>query len=128
MLALLVAWGLVAYVVQLLEGLGTAGYSDRAFWGIYEANLVAFIAVSYGGALVSAILRLTQAKWRAPITRLAEAMALFALGVGMAFAVINLGRPDRLWRRVASPQISSPIFWDLVVITTYLVTTTITCR
>jgi molybdopterin-containing oxidoreductase family membrane subunit len=97
-LTLLIGWGLVGYVIQLGSGLGSAGYSDTSFWGIYEANLVAFIGLSYGGALVSAILRLTHAKWRAPITRLAEAMAVFSLVVGMLFAVIHLGRPERIWR------------------------------
>src|SRR6476469_1102430 len=124
-LGLLVAWALVAYVVQLIEGLRVAGYSDKAFWGIYEANLVAFIGVSYGGAMVSAILRLTQATWRAPITRLAEAMAVFSLLVGMLFAVVNLGRPDRIWLMVISPQIGSPIIWDFVAIMTYLAATLI---
>jgi molybdopterin-containing oxidoreductase family membrane subunit len=124
-LALLVVWGGVAFGVQFVGGLTVAGYSDRGFWGIYEANLVAFIAVSYGGALVSAILRLTNAGWRAPITRLAEAMAVFSLLVGMTFAIIHLGRPDRVWRMVVTPQFDSPIFWDLVVITTYLVATII---
>jgi molybdopterin-containing oxidoreductase family membrane subunit len=123
LLGLLVLWGLVAYVVQLARGLGAAGYSDTGFWGIYEANLVAFIAVSYGGALVSAILRLTRAGWRAPITRLAEALAVFSLLVGMLFALIHLGRPEQVWRMVLMPQISSPIVWDFVVIATYLVAT-----
>jgi len=124
-LALMVGWGLVAYAVQFVSGLGVAGYSDKSFWGIYEANLVAFIAVSYGGALVSAILRLTRAGWRAPITRLAEAMAVFSLLVGMLFAVIHLGRPDRVWIMIVNPQIGSPIVWDFVVIMTYLVATLI---
>ena len=122
-LALLVVGGIVAYVFQLSEGLGAAGYSDQSFWGIYEANLVAFIALSYGGALVSAILRLTQARWRAPITRLAEAMAVFSLLVGMAFAVVHLGRPEQVWLLVVNPQVSSPIVWDFVVIMTYLAAT-----
>jgi Ni/Fe-hydrogenase subunit HybB-like protein len=122
-LSLLVVWGVVAYVVQLINGLGAAGYSDTGFWGIYEANLVAFIAVSYGGALVSAILRLTQAHWRAPITRLAEAMAVFSLLVGMSFALVHLGRPDHVWRLILTPQIGSPIVWDFVVIVTYLAAT-----
>ena len=124
-LGAVVAVGAVAYVDQFMTGLGAAGYSDRAFWGIYEADLVAFIAVSYGGALVSAILRLTQAQWRAPITRLAEGTALFSLLVGMGFALIHLGRPDRVWRMIVAPQLASPIVWDFVVITTYLVATTI---
>ena len=124
-LAVLVLWGVVAYVVQLIEGLGAAGYDDKSFWGIYEANLVSFIAVSYGGALVSAILRLTQARWRAPITRLAEGMAVFSLLVGMTFALVHLGRPERIWRLVVDPNPSSPIFWDFVVVMTYLVATLI---
>jgi Ni/Fe-hydrogenase subunit HybB-like protein len=119
-LTLLVVWGAAAYAVQLMNGLGAAGYSDTGFWGIYEANLVAFIAVSYGGALVSAILRLTQARWRAPITRLAEAMAVFSLLVGMSFALIHLGRPDHVWRLIVTPQVGSPIVWDFIVIVTYL--------
>lgn len=125
LLALVVAWSIVAYIFQIVYGLGTAGYDDHAFWGIYEANLVAFIGVSYGGAVVSAILRLTQARWRAPITRLAETMALFSLLVGALFAIIHLGRPERFWRIILTPKIDSPLVWDFVAITTYLMITAI---
>lgn len=124
-LTLMAVWGLVAFGVQLVSGLGAAGYSDQGFWGIYEANLVAFIAVSYGGALVSAILRLTDAGWRAPITRMAEATAVFSLLVGMSFALVHLGRPDQVWRLLVSPNLSSPIVWDFIVVMTYLLATVI---
>ncbi len=124
-LTVLVVAAFVAWITQLSDGLSVAGYSDQSFWGIYEANLVAFIGVSYGGALVSAILRLTHAKWRAPITRLAEAMALFSLLAGMAFAVIHLARPERLWMLVTRPNISSPLVWDFAAVVTYLMTTSI---
>ena len=30
-----------------------AGYTDSSFWAIYIADVVAFIGVSYGGAVVS---------------------------------------------------------------------------
>ena len=124
-LGALVAVAAVAYGYQLLTGLWVAGYSDSAFYGIYEANLVAFIGVSYGGALVSAVLRLTNARWRAPITRMAEAMALVSLLVGASFAIIHLGRPERIWQLIVSPQAASPIVWDVIAITTYLVATLI---
>lgn len=124
-LAALVAVAAVAYGYQLLAGLWVAGYSDTAFYGIYEANLVAFIGVSYGGALVSAVLRLTGARWRAPITRMAEAMALVSLLVGASFAIIHLGRPERIWQLIVSPQAGSPIVWDVIAISTYLAATLI---
>ena len=71
-LGAVVAAGIVAWVVQLRGGMGVAGYNDHAFWAIYIADVITFIGVSYGGAVVSAILRLTGATWRAPLTRLAE--------------------------------------------------------
>lgn len=112
--------GLVAFGYQFAYGLGTVGYSDRAFYGIYEANLVAFIGVSYGGALVSAVLRLTNARWRGPITRIAEGMALVSLLVGAAFVFAHMGRPERAWQLLTSPNLSSPVVWDFFAITTYL--------
>jgi Ni/Fe-hydrogenase subunit HybB-like protein len=124
-LGALVAAAVAAYAYQVLAGLWVAGYNDTAFYGIYEANLVAFIGVSYGGALVSAVLRLTNARWRAPITRMAEAMALVSLVVGGSFAIIHLGRPERIWQLIARPQAASPIVWDVIAISTYLAATVI---
>lgn len=123
-LGLLVLAAVGAYAYQLLAGMWVAGYSDRAFYGIYEANLVAFIGVSYGGALVSAVLRLSRVSWRAPVTRIAEAMALVSLVVGGAFAIVHVGRPERLWQILVAPQMASPIVWDFAAISTYLVATT----
>src|SRR5665811_2155252 len=45
-LALVVAAGIAAWVVQLRDGMGVAGYSDQAFWAIYIADVITFIGVS----------------------------------------------------------------------------------
>ena len=124
-LGAIVAAAFVAWGYQVRAGLWVAGYNDTAFYGIYEANLVAFIGVSYGGALVSAVLRLTNAHWRAPITRMAEGMALVSLLIGASFAIVHLGRPERVWQLIVRPQAGSPIVWDVIAITTYLVATLI---
>lgn len=120
-----VAIGAAAYAVQLGAGLGVTGLSDQVFWGLYEATLVSFIGFSYGGALVSAILRLVDASWRGPVTRIAEATALATLLVGALFPIIHLGRPERVWEILVQPQFNSPIVWDLVAIATYMVATII---
>ncbi len=122
-LSLLVALGVAAFAYQLKEGLGVTGLNDQVFWGIYTANFVTFIGISYGGAVISAVLRLSGASWRAPITRLAEAMAVVSLAVGGLFVIIHLGQPLRVWNMVVHAQISSPLFWDMVAISTYLVGT-----
>lgn len=124
-IGLITIWGLVAWGYQIANGLQVTGYSNRVFWGTYETNLVTFIGFSYGGALVSAILRLTGAEWRSPITRLAEATALVALLIGAIFPIIHLGRPERLVEMFYRPNFSSPLMWDLVAVMTYLFATII---
>lgn len=124
-LAALVLLAVVAWIVQLRDGMGVAGYTDRSFWAIYIADVVAFIGVSYGGAVVSAILMLAGASWRAPLVRIAEGVALVTVIVGAAYIIPHLGRPDRLIGMITHANTSSPVFWDMVAILTYLVATVV---
>jgi molybdopterin-containing oxidoreductase family membrane subunit len=118
-LGALVAVGIFAWVVQLRGGMGVAGYNDHAFWAIYIADAITFIGVSYGGAVVSAILRLTGATWRAPLTRLAEGTAIVTVLIGTALIVPHIANPILMWEMFVRPNVTSPVFWDLVAVTTY---------
>lgn len=122
-LGLIVALGVAAYVYQLINGIGVTGLNDQVFWGIYTVDLVTFIGFSYGGAMVSAILRLTHASWRGPISRIAEGTAVVTLVIGALFPVIHLGHPERVWQIFTRFQINSPITWDMVAIVSYLLAT-----
>lgn len=115
-----VAFGIYAYVYQLQRGLWVTGLNQKVSWGFYIINCVFFIGISYGGAMTSAILRLTNARWRAPLTRIAEATAVAALLVGAVFPLVDLGRPDRFLNVLLYAQVGSPIVWDVVAIGTYL--------
>ena len=120
-LVLVVAWGVYAYIVQLGEGLIATGMRDRISWGLYISLSVFLIAISYGGTLTSAVLRVTQAGWRTPITRMAEFITVAALATGALFIIIDLGRPDRIHHLVLFSRWQSPIMWDVLAISTYLV-------
>ena len=119
-LGAVVLTGIAGWVVQLKGGMGVAGYNDHAFWAVYIADVVTFIGVSYGGAVVSAILRLTGATWRAPLTRLAEGTAVVTVLIGAALIIPHLGNPVRLWELVTRPNLSAPVFWDMVAVLTYI--------
>ncbi len=125
LLALVVLAGVYAWIYQLQHGMASAGYNDTAFWAVYLADVVAFIGVSYGGAVISAILRLTGQSWRAPLTRLAEGMALVTVLIGAAFIFPHLGRPERFLNIIAYPNTSSPLVWDFLAISTYTLATII---
>jgi molybdopterin-containing oxidoreductase family membrane subunit len=118
-LSALVAWGVFAYVYQLIEGLGVTGLSRPVYWGIYLTNFVFFIGISHAGTLISAILRVTQANWRRSITRIAEAVTVFALCVGGLQILIDMGRPDRILNMVFFGRYQSVFLWDLTCIGIY---------
>jgi len=124
-LGLVVLAGLGAWIYQFKRGLGAAGYNDQAFWAVYIVDVVTFIGVSYGGAVISAILRLTGQSWRAPLTRLAEGTALVTVLIGALFIFPHLGRPERFWEIPIYVNTSSPLFWDFMAISTYVLATVI---
>ena len=89
-------------------------------WGVYIINFVFFIGISHAGTLVSAILRVTGAEWRRPITRMAEGITVFALVIGGPMIIIDMGRPDRILNVSCTAGSSRPILWDVLSVTTYL--------
>ncbi len=121
------ALGFVAWGYQIWNGIGTAGIRRPVFWGFYITNFVFWIGISHAGTLISAILRLTNAGWRRPVTRCAEAITVFALMIGAMFPLIHLGRPWlAFWlfpipnERGLWPNFRSPLLWDFFAINTYL--------
>jgi molybdopterin-containing oxidoreductase family membrane subunit len=125
LLSLVVLAGAAAMFQQLMFGLGVTGLNNDVSWGFYITDMVFFIGLSYGGAVTSAILRLTNAPWRAPMVRLAEATALVTLLIGSLFPIIDLGRPDRMLNLVLHGQVGSPVLWDVVAVNTYMIATVI---
>ena len=120
LLLAVIGWAAYAYFIQLRDGLAVTGLRDYVFWGIYMTNFVFFIGISHAGTLISAILRVTGAEWRRPITRMAEAITVFALMIGGPMIIIDMGRPDRILNLFQYGRLQSPILWDLISITTYI--------
>jgi molybdopterin-containing oxidoreductase family membrane subunit len=116
-----VGWGLYAYIVQLRFGLLATGLRDQVMWGVYILNFVFFLGIAMAGTVISAILRLTHAGWRTPITRMAEIITVAALMIGGLMPVIDMGRPERVWEIFVYGRFQSAIVWDILVITTYLI-------
>ena len=91
-LSCVILWGLYGYIVQLRWGLIVTGMRDQTSWGLYITDFVFFIGISHAGTLISAVLRVTDAGWRRPITRLAEGITVFALCIGGPMVIIDMGR------------------------------------
>jgi molybdopterin-containing oxidoreductase family membrane subunit len=119
-LSVFILWGAVAYAVQFSEGLGVTGLQQPVSWGFYVTNFVFFIGISHAGTLISAILRLSRAEWRRPITRMAEVITAMVLFIGAGQILVDLGRPDRILNVIRHGRYQSPLLWDATSISAYL--------
>jgi len=120
-----VLFGALSYGKQLRDGLGVTGLNQPVSWGFYVTNFVFFIGISHAGTLISAILRLTKAEWRRPITRMAEVITVMVLFIGAGNILVDLGRPDRLLNVIRYGRYQSPLLWDATSISAYFTASTL---
>ncbi|MEE8484025.1 MAG: NrfD/PsrC family molybdoenzyme membrane anchor subunit [Nitrospinota bacterium] len=126
-LSMVVAWGAANWGYQIIMGMGVTDLRPPVFWGMYISTFVFWVGVSHSGTIVSSLLRLTEANWRRPILRGAEAMTAFSLIVASLFPLIHVGRIWRVYymfpfpnQRELWPNLRSPLAWDMIAIGVYL--------
>ncbi len=119
--------GVAAFCYQLYTGIGVWGINSPVFWAFDITNFVFWIGISHAGTLISAILRLTNATWRRPVTRCAEAITVFSVLIGAIIPLCHIGRPWLAYwmipypnQRHIWPNFRSPLAWDFFAISTYL--------
>jgi len=120
-LLLIIFIGGYAYYRQLKLGLIVTAMRDYTSWGIYISNFVFFVAISLVGSLISSILKLNKNNWSRPLTRVSEIIAVSAIICAAVIIIVDMGRPDRFFYVVKYLRIQSPIIWDVIIISTYLV-------
>lgn len=120
-LVILVLWGTYALILQIREGQVITGMRDNAVWGIYTANFIFFMGLTYAGALVSCTFQLLRIKWGKPLLRIAELLTVAALIVGAPYILFCLGRLDRIHFLFTQGRIQSPITWDVIAIMTDMI-------
>jgi len=114
-----------AYYLQWDKGLIVTGLRDYVSWGMYIANFIFFVATSLVGMLISSVLGMMGYKWVKPIARIAEIIAVAFAAIAGIVIVLDMGRPERLPFVFLYGRIQSPILWDVTVVTTYLVLSTL---
>jgi Ni/Fe-hydrogenase subunit HybB-like protein len=127
-LGLLVGAGVMSFGLMVIFGLQLLGYNNTVMWAVLITNFVFWVGISHAGVMISAILRLSQAEWRRPVTRAAEVLTVFSLATAALFPLIHTGRPWRViywvfpydFARTIWPDVRSALIWDPSAIFTYL--------
>jgi molybdopterin-containing oxidoreductase family membrane subunit len=117
----------LTWLYQMYWGMGITGLNRPVMWAVYIANFVYFIGIGVAGTFISAVLRLLNFPWRAPVTRAAETLTVFALATSGLFPLIHLGRTWKFYwmlpypnQRQLWPSYHSALMWDMTAILTYL--------
>jgi Ni/Fe-hydrogenase subunit HybB-like protein len=117
-----------AIYTTVTYGIGTWGVNNNVAWGWGIINFVWWIGIGHAGTAFSIFLLLMRQKWRTSINRAAEAMTVVAVLCAGMFPMLHMGRiwnaffilPYWNTRGPIWDNFNSPLFWDVVAISTYL--------
>ncbi len=127
LLALL--YGVIAIYLTVSIGIGTWGVNNSTAWGWEIINFVWWIGIGHAGTAFSIFLLILRQQWRTSINRAAEAMTVAAVLCAALFPAIHMGRvwlaffifPYPNTRGPLWVNYNSPLFWDFIAITAYLI-------
>jgi len=121
-------FGLYAKYITVSTGIGTWGVNNSVAWGWAIINFVWWIGIGHAGTAFSIFLLILRQKWRTAINRAAEAMTVVAVMCAALFPLLHMGRPWLFFFIFPYPNtrgplwvnFNSPLFWDFVAISAYL--------
>ncbi|UCC84470.1 MAG: polysulfide reductase NrfD [Gemmatimonadota bacterium] len=116
----LIVVGLAAYGRQLSEGLYITGMSQDVTWGLYISQFTFLVGVAASAVMVVLPYYLHDYKAFGKMVILGEFLAVAAVLMCGLFIVVDMGQPARVANIILHPSPNSVMFWDMLVLTGYL--------
>jgi molybdopterin-containing oxidoreductase family membrane subunit len=117
---------LVVYIYQLKVGLIITGMGRDVSWGLYISQFTYLVGIAAAALMVVLPCYLHNYKLFARITVLGEFMAVAAVVMCILFIFVDLGKPTRVLNVLIHPTPNSVMFWDMIVLSVYLLLNIIT--
>jgi molybdopterin-containing oxidoreductase family membrane subunit len=123
-LTLIMLVGAYAYSVQLRYGLGVTGMNDHVSWGLYISNFTFLVGLAAAAMMLVLPAYILHDVDFGRAVLMAEAVAVAALVMCLAFVVVDIGNPLGGWHLI--PGIGylnwprSLLAWDVLVLNGYL--------
>ena len=118
--AVLIGVGFAAYGRQLSEGLYITGMSQDVTWGLYISQFTFLVGVAASAVMVVLPYYLHNYKAFGRMVILGEFLAVSAVLMCTLFIVVDMGQPARVANIILHPSPNSVMFWDMLVLTGYL--------
>jgi molybdopterin-containing oxidoreductase family membrane subunit len=118
-LVLLVVAGLIAWGYQISKGLVVTGMNNIFSWALYIMLFVFFVGLSAGGLIISSVPKFFHTDRYDEIATLGVLVSFACIVVAGLLVLPDIGRPERLYRFLTSPNIRSPMVWDFFIVVVY---------
>ena len=113
--------GIALWVMQLNGGLVQTGMRNLDNWGLYMAMFMFFVGLSAGGLIISSVPKAFGMAGFGGISKVAVWTSICATVAAIAFVMVDLGNPLRVWELFVYSNLGSPLMWDVIVLFTYLI-------
>jgi len=119
-LGAIITLGALVYIYQIFNGLRITGLSRDVSWGLYIAQFTYFVGVAASAVMLVLPAYFHHYKKFKKMIIFGEFMAIGAVIMCMLFIVVDLGQPQRVLNVLLHPTPNSVMFWDMVVLSGYL--------
>ena len=113
--------GIALWAMQLSGGMVQTAMRNLDSWGLYITMFMFFVGLSAGGLIISSVPKAFGIKGFGGISKVAVMTSIAATVAAIAFVVVDLGQPLRVWELFAYSNLGSPLMWDIIVLMTYLI-------
>jgi molybdopterin-containing oxidoreductase family membrane subunit len=113
--------GIALWMYQLSAGMVNTNMRNLDAWGLYLIMFMLFVGLSAGGLIISSVPRVFGIEGFGPIGKVATWVSICCTVLAVAFVVVDLGGPLRVWELFAYANMTSPLMWDIIVLTAYLI-------
>lgn len=119
--AVVTVLGVALWVWQLNAGMINTNMRNLDSWGLYITMFMFLVGLSAGGLIISSVPRAFGMEGFGGISKVAVWTSICATVMAIAFVVVDMGQPLRVWELFAYSNLTSPLMWDIIVLSTYLI-------
>ncbi len=120
LLVILTVIGLLAYSLQLTKGLTVTGMGREVAWGLYISNFTFLVGVAASAVILVLPYHIYKIEDFKSLALIGESVAISSVVMCILFVLVDLGRIDRIAYIFRYPNLTSVMFFDLIVLSGYL--------
>ena len=113
--------GVGVWAFGLFGGTDVTNLTNITSWGTYIAMFMFFEGLSAGAIIVATAGQVFGIESLKGLFKPALVVATVCMCIAGASILLDLGNPFNVWRMMVGPQFTSPLVWDMCVITLYIV-------